>query len=369
MLLLSREQLWKMNCLLPLLLAALVGSVWSSSPTARIAPRYTIDLDLPPKRRWDEVMSVFGAELEKLLQLARHTVSQEVLDVLAAIGLKVETVIPYPYNYEIMGIAEKLKGVSMGDIILANAIYEITAFSHGKKGSKACTSIVARATNGTIFHGRNLDYSLFGFLRNLTVTLDFSRNGTIVYTGTTYAGYIGLLTGQKPYGYTISLDERDRGQVWMNALEALMHGFHAIASFHIRDTLSNENMTYEEALVYLADKPLIAPCYIIIAGTKPNEGAVITRDRAAVLDFWKINSEGWYLVETNYDHWEAPPSDDDRRDPAIAAMKNMTQANLGATGLFKVLSTEPVVNDETTYTVVMSAAHPELYTTWIRTIT
>ncbi len=352
------------------ILGATILTAWSAEPTAKVAPRFTIDLDLPPKQRWDEVMSHYGYELEKLLALARKMVTREVLVVLGAIGLKVETAIPYPYNYEIMGIAEKLEGANVGDIILANALYEITAFYHGKKGgSKACTSVVARATNGTLFHGRNLDYSLFGFLRNMTITLDFQRSGKTVYTGTTYAGYIGLLTGQKPNGYTISLDERDRGQVWMNALEALENGLSAIAAFHIRDALSNENMTYEQALVFLADKALIAPCYIIIAGTMPHQGAVITRDRIAALDLWKIDSEKWYLVETNYDHWEAPPSDDNRRDPAIAAMNNMTQARVGVPGLFGVLSTQPVVNDETTYTVVMSAAHPELYTTWVRTLT
>lgn len=352
------------------LLGATVSTVWSAEPRAKIAPRFTINLDLPPKQRWDEVVSIYGSELEKVLVLARKLVSQELLDVLAAIGLRVETALPYPYNYEIMGIAEKLKGASMGDIILVNSLYEITAFYHGKKGgSKACTSIIARASNGTIFHGRNLDYSLLGFLRNITITLDFQRSGKTVYTGTTYAGYIGLLTGQKPNGYTITLDERDRGEIWMNALEALMNGYNAIAAFHIRDALSNENMTYEQALIFLADKALVAPCYIILAGTRPHEGVVITRDRIAALDLWKINGERWYLVETNYDHWEVPPSDDDRRDPAIAAMENMTQANVGFPGLFGVLSTQPVVNDETTYTVVMSAAHPELYTTWIRTLT
>lgn len=338
---------------------------------ARIAPRFSIDLDLPPKERWNEVVTRYEEDFMNLLALAKKIVPVELLDVLAAVGLKVETAIPYPYNYEIMGIAERLKGVSIGDVILGNTLYEVTAFEHGhKKDSKACTSIVAKASNGTLFHGRNLDYSLVGLLRNMTITVDFQKGGKVVYTGTTFAGYIGLLTGQKPHGYTISLDERDRGGAWMNVLEALTNGLGAVTSFHIRDVLGNEDFDYEDALVFLADKPLIAPCYLIIAGTEPWQGAVITRDRIAVLDMWKIgaNDSRWYLVETNYDHWEAPPKSDNRRDPAIGAMNEMTQAGVGMPGLFQVFSTPPVLNDDTTYTVVMSASHPELYNTWIRNV-
>jgi hypothetical protein len=54
--------------------------------------------------------------------------------------------------------------------------------------------------DGTLLHARNLD---FGFgdtftddLRNLTIDVDFEQNGQVVYHGTTYAGYIGLLTGK-----------------------------------------------------------------------------------------------------------------------------------------------------------------------------
>ena len=74
------------------------------------------------------------------------------------------------------------------------------------------------------------------------------------------------------------------------------------------------------------------------------------------------------MLETNYDHWDPPPSDDNRRDPAMRAMNETGAANVGVSGLFDVLSTAPVLNDGTTYTVVMSAAYPELYTTWIRNV-
>ena len=40
-----------------------------------------------------------------------------------------------------------------------DVMYEVSAFNKSKLARQACTSIVAEAPNGTIYHGRNLDYS------------------------------------------------------------------------------------------------------------------------------------------------------------------------------------------------------------------
>ena len=348
------------------------GALRDSAIPAR---RFAIDLDLPPKQRWLEVVNAYRTDLEFILKQVKTLVPKSVLGIVSMVGSRMETIVPYPYNYEILGIAENLDGVSVGDVLLANLIYEFTAFNHGKKGTGgkkegelACTSIVAEAINGSIFHGRNLDYSLVKFLENMTVTVDFQRKGKTVYTGTTYAGFVGILTGQKPYRYTISLDQRDVGQIWMNALESLLNGLNAVVSFHIRDGLDRDDLNFDQAVAFMADKPLIAPCYLVMGGVKSGEGVLITRGRKAAVDLWKVNtSDGrWYVLETNYDHWKAPPPHDDRRDAAIMAMEEMTRENVGVKGLYNVLSTPPVLNDHTTYTVLMSAAQPNLYSTWIR---
>ena len=181
-------------------------------------------------------------------------------------------------------------------------------------------------------------------------------------------GYVGLLTGQRPNAYTITLDERNTGDWWMNALQALTVVTHGIAAFHIRDTLADTSFSFEDAIENLAYKPLIAPCYIIVGGVGPGQGVVITRNRIGALDIWRLDAFNgrWYLVETNYDHWKPPPKSDDRRDPAIKAMNETERENLRSSSLFQVLSTPPILNNGTTYTVTMSASIPELYTVWIR---
>ena len=333
------------------------------------AKRYTINLDLPPQQRWMEVAKDYEENIIQLLQQVKKMAPPKVVSLLSMFGDDVDRYMPHPYGLEMVGIAEALN-TSIGDVVLGNTLYEVTAYSHQREkgGVKMCTSIVAETINGSIYHGRNLDYSFTDLLRDVTITVDFQQGGKTMYTGTTFAGTVGLATGQKPHAYTISLDERDQGKWWMNAFESLIAGTHGIVFLRIRDAIADKEMDFESAVTFLADTPLIAPTYIIIGGTKPHEGVVITRDRTAARDLWRLDAEHgrWYLVETNYDHWQPPPADDNRRDPAIKAMNETTRAGLNATSLFKVMSTPPVLNNGTTYTVVMSAGMPEIYGSWVR---
>lgn len=52
----------------------------------------------------------------------------------------------------------------------------------------------------------------------------------------------------------------------------------------------------------------------------------------------------WFLVQTNYDHWNKPPFFDDRRDPAIHCLDKMGRNNASRAGLYDVFSTIPVLN-------------------------
>ena len=336
-----------------------------SAGTPIPAKRYTINLDLPEQDRFHDIAVDYADDLKAFVKELSQLAPQELIDVVNVIAASVDKHIRAPYAAEMVGISVA-SGVPLGGVILSNLLYEVTAFSYSP--SKMCTSIVAEFTNGTIYHGRNLDYGLStNLLRNITVVIDYQQSGKTVYTGTAFVGMVGLLTGQKPYGYTITLDERDQGDWWMNLIEALADGTDGVTTLLIRDTLAGD-YTFEAAVDKLAYTALIAPCYFIVGGTTSGQGVVITRDRISALDLWYLNAMGgqWFLVETNYDHWTTPPPYDDRRDPAIKAMNATGRANISAPALFNVLSIPPVLNNGTTYTVTMSAAVPELYSTWVR---
>lgn len=320
-------------------------------------PTYTVNLDLDPSLRWKEVIEDYKWEIPGLYKIFKAMVPAEFLPVVDLLGDSLETYIPQPYSDEVRGIALQT-GMPLGDVALLNVLYDVTAF---------CTSVIIEDTKGAIYHGRNLDYHFTDLLRNITILVHFQRGGKTVYTATTYAGYVGVLTGQKPHVFTVSVDERDQGAWWENLLEAILDHNANFISFLVRDTLE-EASDFESALNSLASSPLIAPVYFIIGGVGPREGAVITRDRVSALNVWRLDAEDgrWFLVETNYDHWTTPPPDDDRRDPAIKSIEEMGRQNFTTKGLFGVMSTPPVLNDGTIYTTIMSASQPELYTTWIR---
>ena len=324
-------------------------------------PRYTINLDASPEERWKEVATDYKDEIkafsDSFIQLLGDS-----MKLLAIIGADLGKYFPEPYASEIKCFV-KYTNMTPGEMVFWNMYYELTAFGN----YHACTSIVAKTPSGTIIHGRNLDYN-FHLLRSMIITVDFQQSGQTVYTGTTFAGYVGLLTGQKPNKFTVSLDERNNGGWYQNELEAFKVGTNGLLAFKVRDTLADPKADFEKAVNTLFTSELIAPVYIILGGLNGDEGAVITHNRSSGIDIWRLNSteSRWYLVETNYDHWNPPPSSDNRRDPAMNAMNNIGQGNIDVNSLYKVLSTPPVLNSGTIYTVIMSASNSNLYNGWIR---
>jgi len=81
----------------------------------------------------------------------------------------------------------------------------------------------------------------------------------------------------------------------------ILSGYKAI-SWVIRETLT-ECASYDCALSMLSTTPVIAPGYLILAGTKGNEGAIITRDRYSVAHTETLTDDKWYVLQTNEDHF------------------------------------------------------------------
>lgn len=111
-----------------------------------------------------------------------------------------------------------------------------------------------------------------------------------------------------------------------------------------------ENATsYSDAVNLMSKRDLIAPAYFLLAGTEPHEVTVLTRKQTGLVNAWKLDPsstdfDSWFLIETNYDHWEQPPKIDDRRHPGIQAMQKLSQAQISDKSLMDVLTIQPVCN-------------------------
>ncbi|XP_065110587.1 acid ceramidase [Paramisgurnus dabryanus] len=328
---------------------------------------YTVDLDLPPSKRWTEIITDKKNEMVSMIQAIRDLAdafvpSGKLIDLVdKGLPLMVNT-LPYPFNEEIKGVASA-SGVPLGEVVLFNIFYEVFT---------VCTSLVAEDLNGNLIHARNLDFGLFmGWdmknrtwiitekLRPLVVNIDFRRNNHTVFKSTNFAGYVGMLTGIRPNTFTLTMNERfslDGG--YIGILEWILGKRDGMwMSFLTRSVLENAT-SYENAKAMLSDTKLLAPAYFILGGNQTGQACIITRSRTQSIHPLELDVKNgrWYVLETNYDHWKAPLFLDDRRTPAMKCMNQTTQTNISVKTVYDVLSTKPVLNKLTAYTTIMEVS-------------
>jgi hypothetical protein len=274
-------------------------------PTSR-ATAGIVNLDLPPDQRWIEPLQPFISTFNEILSVLDKLLPATTPK-LDALGTLIAGFLGQPYQDEMKGVAKALN-TSLGIIAIANLGYEVTAF---------CTSIVAQATDGSVYHARNLDFGEgMGFtdiLRNMTFEVDFQSGGKTQYSCVTYASFVGCLTGVRPSGWAVTVNTRfppdgehkPLKQLWRELVEAITVKGSQVNSQLIRDTLGN-TATFSDAKATLTNHPLIAQVYLTISGAAPGEGCVITRNMTGADDVWCIDVPNgrWYVLETNYDHWK-----------------------------------------------------------------
>jgi len=346
-----------------LALAQTAAGAYSQPNSTIEAPVYVINLDLAPSERWTELVTIYKSSAPALIDYFTSQLPAPVTKLLEIIMGNLDSLLG-DYGVEMRGVA-KAFGIDLGVIVGLNFAYELRKWGGGRPNITApytpqvCTSIVAEDEQHNIFHGRNMDWNLPLNLRNLTVQLEFQRSGKTVYVGATYVGFVGLFTAMLPGRYSVSINERDiGGSPVVDALTAILNG--ATSVTHILRQTMDRAHTYEDAVQILKTTVLSAPVYYISAGTKANEGIVITRDRDITRNAWTLpdtTGQPWYLLQTNYDHWLPDPPRDARRTYGDTFMNTIGQAT-GSTidGIFSVLSTWPVMNNHTCQTVMMQPA-------------
>jgi len=328
-------------------------------------PTYVVNLDLPPLERWDKICS--NPTYQKTAQFLVNTVNglvPNVYELLNQVGEALNAFyFPADLAQEVQGCSQAL-GIPTGWGSLFNLGYEV---------SDACTSIVAQTPDGTVLHGRNMDFwAGMGFtdsLKNMTFIADYQKGGKTQFKTTGFAGYVGALSGIKPGGFSVTINSRfypqGLGELFWEIVAAIEERNASLVSFLSREVLANEN-NFQAALNALSQTELIADVYYTMAGSKPGEGAVLSRNRHNATNIWMLNSPSrWFEVQTNYDHWQQPPWFDDRVDPADNALNALGQKDITLTGLFNTLSVKPVLNIQTTYTI-LAVPRNGTYMSWTR---
>ena len=153
-----------------------------------------VNLDQPPGERWSHIVQAYVEVLPNVINLIDTILGEGIVASIAnAVFSGLNRIGVVYYHQELEGIA-KVSGIPVGKVALLQIAYEVFA---------ACTSIVVdmdmtqndgESGHSTVtpFHIRTMDWEM-EMLDQLTIEVDFVKNGNVVYTGTSWAGYVGLL--------------------------------------------------------------------------------------------------------------------------------------------------------------------------------
>lgn len=333
----------------------------NAGPDMQPIPTYTIDLDVAPNQRWLSLCARqdVSQHLSGLIGILQEILPEDVFKAAGDAGRGALFLMPSEYAGEIVGCAQAAE-VDTGMLALLNMAYELT---------DACTSIVAMSPTGQIFHARNLDFGAGGFLtstmRNISAIINFQSNGQTVFREAGFVGFVGFLSGQKPGQFTVTVNTRFyQGGAKKSILSffdefvfALKNYPNAhLAAFLVRDAVVKA-ANFAEAVEIVSNTELIADIYFTLSGINAGEGVVVSRNRTGPSDVWYLKSSSsgvgsWFVLQTNYDHWEPVPWFDNRRDPGIADMEAMGQNNITLAGLLNVLSIKPTLNLLSSYSML-----------------
>lgn len=350
---------------------------------------------------------------------------QEVQGLADGLGMSYRDVLIPQMYYELTAVVP-----SLGDVDAVAAVEGVSSDARDAarrlvadvRRLKECTSIVAQRSNGTVYHARNQGESATAgarvyrsrgckcvearctvltscaaaslacvhpastsppsdpgivtgptaadyptYMESFVIHVDFMRGGTLAYTATSFAGFVGIGgTAMAPGAWSWSINERDDdlpGSVLNRSVAAATAGGH-LACLLARKTF-DAGVSYAGLLQTLSTQPLINWVYYTIAGASAGQGAVITRNRTTAanvlpLGTAQMGGQSWYVLQTNDDNWKPPL--DKRRQTGLDAMNAAGPASFNLTTMFAVLSVPPVYNADTIHTELVAPAWGEYIT-------
>mmetsp|Transcript_58495 Transcript_58495/g.128251 ORF Transcript_58495/g.128251 Transcript_58495/m.128251 type:complete len:396 (-) Transcript_58495:184-1371(-) len=370
--------------LLPLATAWMADDALRAQTAARtpIKPlQVTINLDQKPEDRWSVLAGnpIFKGYKKDYTDYLATYLPKAFLPLVADIAANLRRAFWPDYAAEMEGLAKAL-GVSVGDVVLANLIYQLehlgvacdkrntTGPCPPPQGPGACTGVVVNGRDdrdGEVWQGRNLDWNLNAALLRYVMQVDYQRANKTVFSGVQIAGEIGVLHGLRKGAFSVQLDARATGgNVLLNFLELIGKG--AKTPTHVmRHALENAG-SFADGVAALNGQEMANPAYFIVAGANKGEGAIMTMERKAAKDIWHLYEEPakdtkhinpqpeWYRVQTNYDHWEGVPAEDDRRTASVVNVQEFCGNGIvDQNCVRKVMTTWPTQNHHTDVTSIM----------------
>lgn len=341
-------------------------------------PRREIDLGLPAKERWKQVIAADCDIARRLLETGWHDALH---DAHLATGkpmwlLKLAgTLAPGPFHGaylfsggrylpEIHAWADAM-GVRRSLLVMMQCMYELSHLDPVRP-PLGCSAGARWIAGLGMVHVRTLDWNLPA-IADATRIFEF-RHGTRRHFTVGLPGLVGALSGMVPGGFSVTIN-------W--APPAALPFFHSGPLFELRQTLEQCD-TYGQAVARLSTVRLASSVFFTVCGIHRGEACVIERVKTGLFGGHeaRIRHAGDGLVAQS-NHYQHP--DFARFNGAVEAQRSMLlrtsreRAALLADALEKTreaatladliacLGTLPVENEETRQKMVFCPVRGELH--------
>ena len=175
--------------------------------------------------------------------------------------------------------------------------------------TRACTGIVAQAPKKSPWHGGNMDHGPPGpqAVRNITLQVKYTRGGSLLFQGVDWYWFSTGVTRAVRKGVGSFQEDWRGGGMPLDALITTINAGVVPQTSVFRQLLSDPSITpatpFSTLVQRMATIPMAAAEYIIMAGAKPGDGAVIARNTTAAEDILMMDEtdDKWFVVNSNYD--------------------------------------------------------------------
>lgn len=117
-------------------------------------------------------------------------------------------------------------------------------------------------------HGRNLDFQMWELLSKLLVTIDYYRDGKLIYSSDSVAASVFALTGIRHGAFSVNVDTRKAKSLQEDLISVIKNN--AIPTCWLMRRVLEEETTWAGATQRLRTEKISAPVYYIVGGVGPN---------------------------------------------------------------------------------------------------
>ncbi len=241
---------------------------------------YNVDLNLPAKERWNEVLdqtgnqiySLFGDIEELIAEGAAHYPA--ILQPLAKgsigpIGYLLSAIVKaygQDYVHEIQGIADHT-GINYPRLLLANLMYDFTqAFT--PTSPAACTSYSVNLPGGKPCLARNMDWDLPNTMGTHTVLVRFHK-GNRYYVSVGVVGMVGVLSAMRPGHWAVTLNQAP-------VTHGSMNYFRGMPALQQVRSACDQFGGFRSLISHLQDYQSMSPYFTHVVGAEPTDHAILT---------------------------------------------------------------------------------------------